>query len=64
MVNIVIDAVLLPSVFAFMNGIVFAGTLANLGSLNSSGANRTPPTNFDGETSDQAAMWADFFCEP
>jgi hypothetical protein len=54
--KIAIDAVLFPSMFAFVTGIVFAGTLANLGSLNRSGSNRTPPPNFGGERDDQATF--------
>ena len=34
MVNMVIHALLFPSVFAFMTGIMFAGALANLGQPN------------------------------
>ena len=40
MVKFVIDAVLFPSMFAFMTGIMFAGAIANLGELN-----RTVSTN-------------------
>jgi hypothetical protein len=36
MLKIVIDAVMFPSLFAFMTGIIFAGALANLGQPNRS----------------------------
>jgi hypothetical protein len=56
MVKIMMDAVLVPSMWAFASGIMFAGSLANLGNLNRSGASRALPS-IEEESDDQAPMW-------
>jgi len=60
MFKIMIDAVLFPSMFAYMSGILFAGTWANLGNPNSNGAKRALPLNSDGSGGDQAEMLSIF----
>jgi len=46
--------------FAFGTGLMFAGTLANLGSLNRSNANGAKALNFERKGDDHAALnWSD-----
>jgi hypothetical protein len=62
MFKIMIDAVLFPSIFAYMSGILFAGTWANLGNLNSNGA--SPASKFGWEWRRSGGNAVDLFEQP
>jgi hypothetical protein len=59
MVKFVIDAVLFPSMFAFMTGIMFAGAVANLGEPNRTvSSNRKSPSQpFRTDAPAPSARW-------